>query len=126
MKIEQILTELIQSVQAVKDFAIEQASDVVLQLLAWHFWQATISSVISIAVLVAIIIAVRYFIKRGVKEKGPLDIGDSIFVSAMTIILCIAPTVAFVCNAGTALKIWIAPKLWLIEYAASLVQSQSQ
>lgn len=64
--------------------------------------------------------AVAVMIEKAVKaEKDFLTAGFPTFIFS---IFGIAPFVFMLVSLFEAMKIWIAPKVWLIEYAADLVK----
>lgn len=142
-----ILVELLQKaangIDAAVSFSQAQIPDVVHQLLVWKF---TKSLVVTLALLATVPIAIKFFramMKReqdGVygddgyswdREKpkykptlvwdkdGTISPG-SIFFG--TIILLYSIFVFIAISDMTWLKIWLAPKLYLLEYAASLIK----
>ena len=116
--LEKELVRLIKSVEKPMsqglDFAVEQAPEVIQQLLTWNFIESLAAfcllSVLSVACLIGFIYHMRYLIKTG---------GEEIFV-----VLWMFPAVLLPAGLWQNLawlKIWIAPKLYLLEYAAKLL-----
>lgn len=116
MKTEEILAQLIQSAQNAKDFVVEQAPDVIQQLLAWHFWSSVIWATICFAAVVGIVFAFKTILRHIDEFEG------QVFVGFLGIICSVPFLVGLIYNVGTALQIAIAPKLYLLEYAASLMK----
>ena len=116
------LTDVISSVTQAKDFILEQAPDVVQQLLAWELWSSlvlgTFFMVLSIFVFVCVI---RTHIKR---HKINTTWDDPLVPLGYAAAL--VPTLPAICEYMEALKVLIAPKLYLIEYAARLAQGATQ
>lgn len=108
-------------VEAAVDFTLEQAPEVIQQALYWNAALSVTECVFGIVYAIVLIISILKTIKV-VKTKNPS--GDEIFLSitagAFGFGIASIPAFAY-CNL-TWLKIWIAPKVWLIEYAASLVK----
>lgn len=145
---QKVLADLLQravsGVDAAVNFSQSQIPDVIHQLLVWKFTQSVIWQLFYMAVIVCVVVMVR----KGIKNKGvetedkdskysaPYKryVGHGVFyddkggidqfgfmVILVSVFLSFAMIVLFLCNFDW-LKIWIAPKLYLIEYAASLVK----
>ncbi|HBK4607569.1 hypothetical protein ACTVM3_07585 [Serratia nematodiphila] len=137
-----VLAELLQKASAGIDAAVSfsqaQIPDVVHQLLLWNF---TRSIVMSILCLISIPFAVWFlkkqftrkkigeFVKFGEKKEqyqwtlvfdSEGGASPAIMILAFFGLLYVSFVGSVLLNM-TWLKIWLAPKLYLIEYAASLV-----
>lgn len=137
-----VLAELLKKasdgIDAAVSFSQAQIPDVVHQLLLWNF---TRSIVLSILCLISIPFTAWFlkkqftrkkigeFVKYGEKKEryqwtlvfdSEGDASPAMFVLALFVLLY-ASFVGSVLLNMTWLKIWLAPKLYLIEYAASLV-----
>lgn len=112
-------------------FSQQQIPDVVNQLLVWN----SISSVLTQVACLGIICLVAYIAMRLIKARnaGAKWAVDSYHGSRKPYILAVGATAVFGGMAALTaasiffssfdwLKIWLAPKLYLIEYAASLVK----
>ena len=123
-KATESLIDIIDSVTEVKDFAIEQAPDVVRQLLTWEFTFSLINFLAGVLCLTVSIVVLVVTFKNGSK-KGWTDSGDFIRASlALGLVLSVLFFITGICVAAsclTWLQIAIAPKLFLIEYAADLI-----
>lgn len=114
-----ILVELLQKasngIDSAVSFSQAQIPDVIHQLLMWN----AVSSAGIQALCVLAIIAIIYLMIYAWKKCDDVDLlAPSLLV--ISGILSIFVFVLF-CNFDW-LKIWLAPKLYLIEYAASLVK----
>ncbi|MDM8575039.1 hypothetical protein QU972_26455 [Escherichia coli] len=114
-----ILVELLRKasngIDAAVSFSQAQIPDVIHQLLMWH----AVSSAGIQAICVLVIIACVYLMIFA-WNKG--DDADIVLLSLLvTSGIAITSIVVFF-NYFDWLKIWLAPKLYLIEYAASLVK----
>jgi len=118
MKIEEILTELIQSVTAVKNFAVEQAPDVIVQLLAWNFYSSLILGGGSLLIMIGGWLAIWKLLDWKQYDQDN-NVMICLIFGAISLIGFIPLTF---CSFAESLKIYIAPKLYLIEYAASLLK----
>ena len=116
---------LIESFVAVKDFTIEQAPDVIDQLLAWNY---TVSLMACVAVACCVPVSI-FIAAKAAKEwelvEGPYNDGKAFVWSFIAGVFGVATLVATPCVISENLdwlQITIAPKLYLIEYAASLAK----
>lgn len=113
-------------------FSQQQIPDVINQLPVWNVVSSIIYQVTSLAfIFVVSFIAVK--LVRARHEKKPwtrersIDMASESYILAIFVttiggglIVIVAITTFF--NNFDWLKIWLAPKLYLIEYAASLVK----
>lgn len=131
--VAEILTKAMEAAQATGAFVVEQAPDVVQQLLLFHTVKAW--SVVGLGVLfcAGVLPIYKLALERVNKdlENNPRDY----FGSRRTITDCNAfwigvgtagtssfiGVMMFFTNIFEALKITLAPKVWLLEYAARLV-----
>ena len=124
-KLQTALAELINLTLQGKDFILEQAPDVITQLLAWKFTMSFVWFGIGVLLLLAtiplskcIMKAIKTFQTCPSHEEG-LCTGKIVFCGAGCFLF---PMVALVDLINfTWLQIWIAPKVYLLEYAAQLV-----
>lgn len=109
--IEQATTGIDASVS----FLQAELPDVIYQLLLWHGAKSGIFFVLGI---IGLTYFLRMFIKgcKGVSRIG-WDKNDAYIIAGV-----IGAVFSFRFINLTWLQIWIAPKVWLLEYAASLVK----
>lgn len=123
--INEILVAMIQSVESVKDFTIEHAPDVIQQLLIWNCVEKFIYFLISCICSYFMFSLVRYQINNYKNEntwygeqfqdsRGGVLIINMIHIP---VIFAVSETFNLIW-----LKILVAPKLYLIEYAAQLIK----
>jgi hypothetical protein len=126
--VNEILVKAINAATQGAEFLKEQIPDVVRQLLLWTFWHDVIVALVWLFLLVLFWIlwsknllknAKEEYAKRGFDDwciaalvPGLIGAFASIFVISQGI----------VANALEALQIAIAPKVWLLEYAAHLIR----
>ena len=110
-----VLLDLLQDFTKAKEFAIEQAPEVVQELLAWNYWSSLLLCVIGIAMVLAGLFCALTLYKR-------CSDWERDYVVVLPVICVIGAVVGLV--GGSAcfghnldwLQILIAPKLYLIEY----------
>lgn len=120
-QLQQALSELIikatTGIDTASEFILAELPDVIYQLLMWHGVRSLLIAIACIVIFIIATVGNYKFYKYASKEdywEQPYIFGN-IFIS-MIYIPC-------VCGFNiTWLKIWIAPKVWLIEYAANLVK----
>ncbi len=143
-----ILVELLQKaangIDAAVSFSQAQIPDVVHQLLVWRFTQSLAMFIVALATIPAVLWIIRKQLKKvQVGKYGPgegysWDEGKPKYavtmvwdkdgdISPFSVILCTIlafyGTWLYVTLFSLAwLKIWLAPKLYLLEYAASLIK----
>lgn len=100
------------------DFAMQQAPDLIHQLLRYNFIESLIFFSIGIILFAGSIGFVIYSINKVIKKQW----SDNY---APALIFMIFPIAFGFCTVITNLdwlKIWLAPKIYLIEYAAHLLK----
>lgn len=120
--VQKLIDKGVSGIESGVDFLQQEIPDYVMQLLMWHGVYNFILMAISIfGLLLWVVIEVKLFKKL---ETMDLSEQDWIFGHGMLgSIVRIVPFVIVCANMNLEwLKIWIAPKVWLVEYAASLVK----
>lgn len=127
-----LINKSVEGVESSINFLQAEIPEVVYQLLMWNAVSSLVTGVISLIVTLLWFYWGIYtpfkIIQKGRKEKiktmftysdGDLkgNLGHLIFN-----IFVVIPFLVTTSNLMEALKIWIAPKVWLLEYAASLVK----
>ena len=138
-KLQNQLVEILQSVSTsvgdAKEFMIAELPDVVQQVLSWYTVLSIIENIIGIILVVLMVYIIRNmavkpksmstanivqrlaFMKENYNENG-IDYSPGVLLWASTVLIMCAVVMSTL-NI-VFLKILIAPKLWLIEYAATL------
>ena len=120
-KADEILLKALNGVEKGGEFVIDQAPEVIEQLLVWNFTYS-LFSFLSLVLGSLIIASVGGFFIRKVYlyDKGGGDYFLTASSAVVTVLLFLLTFLAAF-SSLTWLKILIAPKLYLIEYAAKLV-----
>lgn len=106
----------VQSMSDVIEFSKQQIPEVIHQLLMWKATYAGVWMLIGVFLLT---LAVIY----GKKANGWIRTdSNNIPAHLLTVLLFTVGSYQFIDNLLIILQIWIAPKIYLIEYAASLVK----
>jgi hypothetical protein len=96
------------------DFLASELPEVIQQLLMWHMTVNIIWSFVFLCVFATVGWLFWFCCKKEDKSGGW---GPGIFLCVIGLVVTF---LGFFSYASTALQIWIAPKVWLIEYAAKL------
>lgn len=120
-----IITRVTSGADAAIQFGKEQIPEVLKQLLVWNFtlsfmiWFSATAIIVGYAIWMAT--KFRWWLKN---QHVTTSEQDSMYAIIFVIWGFISFVMVFVfwCNLDW-LKIWIAPKLYLLEYAASLIKS---
>lgn len=115
-----MIEKAISGIDTATNFLAAEIPDVIHQLLVWHIVKGGVLAIMSaVAITTIIMLMVKLY------NKVERDRGDH-FVTFMVSVPAIGVITAFLCIGVPAslqvLQIWIAPKVWLIEYAAELVK----
>jgi hypothetical protein len=132
--VAQILERAAAGIDSSVGFMQAEMPDVIEQVLMWHAVKSVAVFMLGLLWVVAYSLAVSAAYK-----SRPADGGDNLFwdnkwphkdnefnpgwivafalIGAFTLI----PSVLMIANVMTTIQIWIAPKAWLMEYAAGLV-----
>ena len=136
---EQLQAELIKIVTTINngtgtawDFLQEQTPDVIQQLLMWHGIKSFVAFCISIMFIITGFILTKKIYKQSkvlsdkakVKDKdnpyGYYDPFPYIAMWVAPLLVCILVTPLLVFGNLEWLQIWVAPKVWILEYIRSL------
>ena len=140
-QLQQALVKVIEKANSGVDTSIaflsDQLPDVVNQLLTWGLLSAALTCVVCILLVIASCVALKK-VSDGVKESkqskkdnwayqhyswgGGTVEGPVIVIIMLSIAFCSVSLIVFTGCLFDALKIIFAPKIWLIEYAATLAK----
>lgn len=111
-------------IDAAGAFLTSELPDVIQQLLMWHAVYNFILFVISfISTLVAVVLLIKVF--SNLKDKNHWAINDdendlSVIGGLACVCSFLLIFLSYFCVNVQWLQIWIAPKVWLIEYVSKL------
>ena len=126
--ITELLTRSVEGVDAATAFISQELPDYVYQLLLWYsfhsvFWGTVVTFGLGSLAFVAYR---RFWIlsKNEMAESHNLNLDNEGWYFGRTIlgIFAVLPFIGGFSYYMEAIKIWIAPKLWLVEYASSFVK----
>lgn len=124
-QLQQAITKMIEKalngLDAGAEFLAGEIPDVVMQLMMWHGVYNLLMMVIGVVLVILWCVVEQKIYKRmAACEAVPHD--WVVYILMGSIPRCVAAAVCYSMINLEWLKIWIAPKVWLIEYAASLVK----
>lgn len=122
-----IITRVTSGADAAIQFGKEQIPEVLKQLLIWNFTFSFLIWFSATAVIVGYIIWMLTKFRWWFKNQKSTTTEQDAAVITITVIWGFVSFImifVFWCNLDW-LKIWVAPKLYLLEYAASLIKSST-
>lgn len=118
----EMLQSLIVTATQAGDFIKEQMPIVIKELLAYNTARAVIEVFAGIMLTVAVFIWVRFCLRKQAQKKDR-DYTDWPFIAFMPSLFATFAAAFMLIHGGADLiKLLLAPRVWLIEYAASLVK----
>ena len=128
----EILRGVTETAGTTKDFVLAELPDVISQMLMWYGVYNFILFVIAVVIFISVGWVWKKYSGVGIPKEGSNkrpwtlthnDRGEFDAHMVASLGLTIIPLVIASVNINLEwLKIWIAPKLWLIEYTAQLVR----
>jgi len=117
-----LLSKANEGIDSASGFLVDEIPDVIYQLLMWYGVYSAIMCVAGIIYLSVLYKAIKWSLTgpRWDWHMKQTDAGFPTPVFYMLTVLLLIPV--FHMFNLTWLKIWIAPKIWLIEYAATLAK----
>lgn len=123
-----LINKTVTGADAATSFLQQQVPDVIHQLLVWKMVEAgvTIASLLLLFIAAFVVFWKWYKYANARKEECSWDVSAlvawGVSLTFSIGVLGIPAVIVIVSSATTALQIWIAPKVWLIEYAAKLLK----
>lgn len=116
-----MLNKSLSGIDATKDFLNQELPGVIREVLMWHGVYSFLLAVLAVALFICSFVCMRYVFKEGFSEKYSLTKED-IKNIARCIFSFIATFIGLMIFDLTWLQIYIAPKVWLIEYSKTFVK----
>lgn len=121
-----ILQKATTGLEAGVNFLGAQIPDVVRQVLLFNLWKDVASVVIAVLILVGYAVGLAFLWKWAIKNEKENRWSDAFFGAGMlttvTAIFAGFVVVWLISSFLDGLEIWLAPKVWLIEYASTFVK----
>lgn len=119
-ELQKKLVEIITKAQEVGHdafiFTKEQVPDVLHQLVVYHLASKVFWSLLGLVLLAPFFFLMRYVIKHN-KDEEPWGL-----LLGFSFLLAVAGALSFLWNVDDVLKIWLAPKVFLLEYARDFIR----
>ena len=118
---QELLSEAIYTVLAdyagTKEFVLDQAPEAIKQLITWKVWEC------SIAVVFFLLLTLSFFLLRWyiLMKLDDHDQGPYVCSWIAVVGLSFLPVCGAVSYFHELLEIYLAPKVWLLEYASGLL-----
>jgi TRAP-type C4-dicarboxylate transport system permease small subunit len=106
------------------DFAKEQIPEFIQQLIRWQIGTNIFKLIVCIILLtLAIWLGVKYFsiIIKKWYEFDEIHIAFLVSWILGTVFMGIMSFIYIICNTSNLLKLWLAPKVFLIEYLSNII-----
>lgn len=121
--IEQAFAEILQSVVSAKNFLVSEIPDVVSQLIQWKIVES--SAMVAISLFAIVVLIVNWILIVNVSkewaenhdELASFWLGGSVVATVIGVVVCPAMVVI---KTFELVQLWIAPKVWLLEYSKEL------
>lgn len=114
---------LIEGATATKDFVVEQAPDVIRQFLTWKFAEAAVWAAFGAIIMGLVIFGNTVVWKITSTEDWEREaFGWRFFTFGISLVAFVPSVLCTIKNGLIMLKISVAPKVFLLEYAASLIK----
>ena len=118
---EKLVEKALLYLQNTEDFLVEQVPDYMSQVLEYHFYSGviylSIGTILLLSVIPSMIIVYKEDKKQSAKCNDFLLIGGTLYTlfGLSTGIMC------FALNFSNTLKIFLAPKMFLVEYFQNML-----
>lgn len=109
----------VQSVSDVVEFGKQQIPDIINQLLMWKMAESGVWLAFGLIFLIVGMFFSNHYFERLEELEGGMGMAVRIIGSFISLL---AGSIMIVGNLLDVLYIWLAPKVWLIEYGAELVK----
>ena len=112
-----VLNRALEGANAAGDFLKEKLPDVLQQLLLWNIWKHSLVVALYLTVMVLSVLLIR----KAWKENW--DEAVAAFVTFVGIFACVIFSLIMISSLFELVQLLVAPKVWLLEYAANLLKS---
>ncbi len=120
----ELINKSISGTNKAQEFLLSEIPDSIQQLLMWHGIYNFVLFIISISIFISIPFFIKGIINKVLKidfNSDEMDINIIFLILYTALIIIFIPIGSVIFNLQW-LKIWIAPKIWLIEYAVNIVK----
>lgn len=118
-----LINKSLEGVDASITFLQAEIPDYVYQLLLWYGVKSAIVASVFLVVVIGCVFSIVKLIKYSDNIDTPAGSAEGAYVLICLLgFVCFVSTFPFFTYALEALQIYIAPKVWLLEYASDLVK----
>jgi asparagine N-glycosylation enzyme membrane subunit Stt3 len=120
-----LIIESLNTATAAKEFVVAQAPDVVQQALLWYFWKNLFIGLLGLFLFVLVIAGFVWLYNRNKETYKKYGIDDKACVGSVLVgifLVLIIPFLKMMSFLLTSFQIMIAPKIFLIDYASTLIK----
>jgi membrane-associated HD superfamily phosphohydrolase len=122
-----LIDKVSSGMDAATSFLAEQIPDVLHQLLLYNFVVNLLWTILGTVILIVVVVLWFLFVKEAVKkydeEEDDDYISGIVITTIIGIVICFADIYGILSDHFGWLEIWLAPKIWLIEYATQLIKT---
>jgi len=115
-ELQDTLAEALEALQQGKDFILREAPAVIQEFIAWKRAEHLVLAAIAALVIVAALLTVRWALRKDDEEEL------FIIITICSAGFAIGAGIIFCFHAFSALQVWIAPRVYLLEYVASALK----
>lgn len=119
-QLKQYLKEFVETLKQGGEFAQEQLPLFVKEYLTWGFWEAIVLSIVFLLFTIGGLVLGKYIYKK-LKENDPFDEFGYVFGIVISCFASICAFIGMVTHIMTAIKITVAPRVYLIENLMNLL-----
>ena len=121
-QLAEILKKGLEAAEKTGNFVVEQAPDLIQQLIVWKTCEYIFLILISIAFLFSIYKWYKSAMKRYDDLDNFIDKPEFFVFSIYSIVVILIFVIALFQSFFNLFQILLAPKIWLIEYATNLIK----
>lgn len=119
-KLSSILDWVEETAKSAEQFAVEQTPLYIQELLAWNFWHSLVWFIIGVVYLIiGLSSAIFFYQQREVIRDWDYDDPPFFFFALIPLVLGLLCGLVTTTENLEWFQIWVAPRVWLVEYVAS-------
>ena len=122
-KANEMILNIISGLETAGEFVVTEAPVIVQQLLSWHMIKAIASLSLWFVIIATVASIATFLIRKGIKDENEEFFLPGLVLGAVGgVIGVVSIFESAIPNLFTVLQIWVAPDLYLLEYAAELIK----
>lgn len=115
----ELIAKSVQTAESAKSFLLSEMPEVVQQLLTWKLAEGFLRFSISIAAIISIVFISKVMVRKVVYQSENNKEPVALFLIVPAFILLLLSVEMFSLE---WIQVWLAPKVYLIEYAGELLK----